>query len=91
MSGTFSSPARTPRLFEGQPSAGSLSAPVSAFEARLPSYQGSQPIPMRSPPRPYRAASPFDALDSGREGPGRCPEPPPVPSPCSSQRCSLLS
>lgn len=70
MSGTFSSPAITPRLFEGQPSAGSLSAPVSAFEARLPSYQGTQPIPMRSPPRHYGAASPFDAVDSGRDGPG---------------------
>ena len=66
MSGTFSSPALTPRHFEGPASSGSLSAPVSAFEARLPSYEGTQPIPMRSPARP----SPFDPPDVGRERPG---------------------
>ena len=75
MSGTFSSPALTPRPFEGPASSGSLTAPVSAFEARLPSYQGTQPIPMRSPPRHFSAASPFDAMDNGREGPGDPLEP----------------
>ena len=68
MSGTFSSPALTPRPFEGAASSGSLSAPVSAFEARLPSYQGSQPIPMRSSARP----SPFDPPEVDR---GEHPDP----------------
>ena len=71
MSGTFSSPALTPRPFDGPAASGSLTPPVSAFEARLPSYQGTQPIAMRSPPRHFSAASPFDAVDSGREGPGK--------------------
>ncbi len=67
MSGTFSSSAATPRLF-GE-SAGSPVAPVSAFEARLPSYEGARPIPKRSPPGgQFGAGSPFDIQDRGREG-----------------------
>ena len=66
MSGTFSSPAATPRLF-GE-SAGSPVAPVSAFEARLPSYEGARPIPKRLSGEHFGAGSPFDIQDRGREG-----------------------
>ena len=66
MSGTFSSTAATPRLVGEL--AGSPTAPVSAFEARLPSYEGARPIPKQSPGEHCDAGSPFDIQDRGREG-----------------------